>query len=360
MRRLVIDLADERPIFSLPDRVVEAIRGALPPGWEVVVVDAPASGRGDGGPAASAAALEAVRDAEVYLGYGIPPDLLAAGPGLQWVHSGAAGVRSSLGPEMLDREVVFTNSAGVHGPAVAETVLAYLLYFARGLDLAVAAQGRRGWEQDALGAADSPVRELSRSTVGVVGMGGLGGEVARRACALGARVIATRRRAGQGSAGSGSGDHASGDASAPLTGGGVEVLTGEEGLDRLLAASHYVVLSLPETPRTRGLMSADRLARMRPDAILVNVSRGGLVDEAALLDALRGGRIRGAALDVFWSEPLPADHPLRDAPNLLITPHTSAYTHHFWEREAALILDNLRRYLAGERLANMVDKAEGY
>jgi phosphoglycerate dehydrogenase-like enzyme len=356
MRRLVIDLADERPIFSLPDRVVEAIREALPPDWETVVVKAPASGRGDGGPAASAAALEAVRDAEVYLGYGVPPDLLRAGAGLRWVHSGAAGVRSSLGPEMLERDIVFTNSAGVHGPAVAETVLAYILYFARGLDLAVAAQGRRRWEQDALGAADSPVRELSRSTVGIVGMGGIGGEVARRAVALGARVIATRRRARPGSDGEGPAHPSLPGA----VGSSIEVLEGEEGLERLLDASHYVVLSLPETPRTRGLMSADRLARMRSDAVLINVSRGGLIDEAALMDVLGGGRIRGAALDVFSSEPLRSDHPLRDAPNLLITPHTSAYTHHFWEREVALILGNLGRYLAGEPLANMVDKAEGY
>jgi phosphoglycerate dehydrogenase-like enzyme len=350
MRRLVIDLADERPIFSLPRRVVDAIESALPSDWETVVVDATASGRGDGGPTASPAALEAVRDAEVYLGYGVPADLLRAGPRLRWVHSGAAGVRASLTPPMLERDILFTNSAGIHGPAVAETVLAYLLYFARGLDHAVESQRRRGWEPDALGGADSPVRELGRSTVGIVGLGGIGSDVARRVLALGARVVATRRRPAEGP---GLGGDAAGA-------GDVDLLAGEDALRRLLESSDYVVLTLPETPRTRGLMGAEQLGWMRRDGVLVNVSRGGLVDERALLEALRDGRIRGAALDVFSTEPLPPDHPLRDAPNLLITPHTSAYTLHFWERESELILENLRRYLAGAPLLNMVDKREGY
>jgi phosphoglycerate dehydrogenase-like enzyme len=357
---MVIDLADERPIFGLPGSVVEAVRAALPPDWETVVVDAPASGRGDGGPAASVAAVEAVRDAEVYLGYGVPADLLRAGRGLRWVHSGAAGVRASLTPEMLERDVVFTNSAGIHGPPVAETVLAYLLYFARGLDLAVAAQSRAAWEPDVLGAADSPVRELGRSTVGVVGLGGIGREVARRVLGLGGRVIAVRRRAG-GRASEGP-DPGTGVAGVEGVAGvaGVELLGGPSALPRLLAASHYVVLSLPETLQTRGLIGARALARMRRDAVLVNVARGGLVDEDALLNALMEGRIRGAALDVFATEPLPPDHPLRGAPNLLITPHTSAYSLHFWERETGLILDNVRRYLAGRPLRNMVDKRAGY
>jgi phosphoglycerate dehydrogenase-like enzyme len=349
MRRLVIDLADERPIFSLPQTAVDSIRSALPRDWEVAVVDAPTSGRGDGGPAASRSALEAVRDAEVYLGYGVPADLLRAGAGLRWVHSGAAGVRASLTPEMLGRDVMFTNSAGIHGPAVAETVLAYMLYFARALDHAVEAQARRAWETERLAAADSPVRELGRSTVGIVGLGGIGGEVARRALALGSRVVALRRRGGAGAGEAG----IAGD-------GGVALLEGSDALRRLLESSHYVVLSLPETPRTRGLMGVEALGWMRRDAVLVNVSRGGLVDEAALLRALRERRIRGAALDVFSTEPLPADHPLRAAPNLLITPHTAAYTHHFWEREAELIRDNIHRYLAGAPLRNMVDKALGY
>lgn len=342
MPRLVIDLADARPIFALPDRSVTAIREAAP-GWEVVVIREPADGTGDGGGRSGDAALEAVAaGAEVYMGFGVPADILRSGRELRWVHSGAAGVRGSLTPELLDSDVVLTNSAGIHGPPVAETVLGYLLHFARGLDHAIGSQQERRWDKAPFDAADAPVRELSRSTVGVVGLGGIGREVAWRAAALGARVMGTRRRP------------------EPVGIDGVEVLTGEEGLWRLLEASHYVVLSVPETAETEGMIDAAALARMRSDAVLVNVARGGLVDTDALVAALRDGRLRGAALDTFSREPLPTDDPLWTAPGLLITPHTAAYTHAFWERETALIVDNLRRYRSGRPLRNVVDKGAGY
>lgn len=340
MRRLVIDLADARPIFALPEDVVRAIRAAAPD-WEVVSVGAATSGTGDGAHSASPAALEAVRDgAEIYVGFGIPAELLREGRALRWVHSGAAGVRGSLTPEMRASDVVFTNSAGIHGPPVAETVIGYLLHFARGLDYAVRGQAVGRWEKDVFDAAAAPIRELSDSTVGIVGVGGIGREVAWRARRLGARVVGTRRR--------------------PEPVEGVEVLAGHDALDRLLEQSDYVVLTLPETEETTGLMDAAALARMREDAVLVNVSRGGLVEAAALVAALEAGTLRGAALDAFSIEPLPEGHPLWTAPRILVTPHTSAYTHRFWERESELLLDNLGRYRAGERLRNVVDKAAGY
>ncbi len=342
MPELVIDLADARPIFALPESCIATIRAAVPD-WDVVVVQAPAVGTGDGGGALAPEALEAVAGgAEVYMGFGIPAEVLRAGPDLRWVHSGAAGVRGSLTPEMIASDVLFTNSAGIHGPPVAETVLATLLHFARGLDLAIRGQREGRWDKRPFDAADSPVRELSRSTVGVVGLGGLGREVAWRAAALGARVIGTRRRP------------------EPVELEGVAVLAGESGLNELLETSHYVVLTVPETEETRGMIDAAALRRMRPDAVLVNVGRGGLVDTSALVAALEGGRLRGAALDAFEREPLPAGDPLWSVPGLLITPHTSAYTHAFWERETALIVENLRRYRAGEPLRNMVDKRIGY
>lgn len=342
MPELVIDLADARPIFALPDAAVSAIRAAVPD-WEVVVVEAPADGTGDGSARAAAAALEAIRGgAEVYMGFGIPAEVLRSGRSLRWVHSGAAGVGGSLTPEMIESDVVFTNSAGIHGPPVAETVLGYLLHFGRGFDHAVRSQRESRWDKSRFDAADAPVRELSRSTVGVVGLGGIGREVAWRVAALGARVLGTRRRP------------------EPVGIDGVEVLTGEEGLRELLEVSHYVVLTVPETRETTGMIDAAALARMRPDAVLVNVARGGLVEPGALLAALREGRLRGAALDAFVDEPLPPDDPLWTAPRLLITPHTSAYTHAFWDRESALIIDNLRRYRAGRPLRNVVDKHAGY
>lgn len=343
MRRIVVDLADARPIFGLPDPVLEAVRAALPDGWELEVVQAPADGTGDGGSEASAASLAAVAGAEVYVGFGVPVPLLRAGASLRWVHSAAAGVRGSLTPELRARDLVFTNSAGVHAVPVAETVLGYLLHFARGLDVAVANQRERRWDKGWFDEAASPIRELGLSTVGVVGLGGIGRAVAERAAAFGAEVLATRRRPER-----------------PAGVDGVELLTGDEGLDTLLARSHYVVLTLPETARTRGLMDAARLLRMREDAVLVNVSRGGLVDEGALVAALRERRLRGAALDVFSREPLPPDHALWTMPGVLMTPHTSGYSHAFWEREAELLLENLRRWIEGAPLLNVVDVAEGY
>jgi phosphoglycerate dehydrogenase-like enzyme len=340
MRRLVIDLADARGVFALPRRVVEAIRSELPEGWEAVVVSAPAEGTGDGGHAVSPEALSAVTGAEVYLGFGVPEAILRAGSSLRWVHSGAAGVGGSLTPMMRSRDVVFTNSAGVHGPPVAETVLGYILHFARALDHAVEAQTRRAWEKEALDAAGSPVRELGRSTVGIVGVGGIGGEVAWRAAALGARVVGVRRR------------------SEPVR--GVELFQGADALERLLTVSDYVVLTLPRTVQSERLLNRERLGLLKQDAVLINVARGGLVDEEVLAERLREGSLRGAALDVFDQEPLPPDHPLRDVPRLLITPHTSAYSPHFWERELELILDNLHRFLADRPMRNVVDKAAGY
>ncbi|HEX6939990.1 MAG TPA: D-2-hydroxyacid dehydrogenase [Longimicrobiales bacterium] len=341
LRRLVVDFADQRPIFTLPAWVADRLRAALPPDWTLHIVSTPADGTGDGAAAASAEVIEAVRSAEAYFGYGVPAEILRQGAGLRWVHSGTAGVRSSLTPEMLERDVVFTNSAGVHAPAMAETVLAMILHFARGLDHAVRAQAAGRWDKRGFDAVDAPVREVAGSTVGIVGYGGIGREVAKRARAFGARVIALKRRPAR-----------------PER--DVEIVYGRDGLERILEESDYIVLSAPETPETQGLIDAAALARLRPHAVLVNVARGGLVDEDALVDALRGGRLRGAALDVFATEPLPETSPLWRLPNVLITPHVSAYTHRFWERECALLEANLARYLAGQPLLNVVDKRAGY
>lgn len=341
MPKLVMDLADARPIFAVPEWLAGRIRDAAPD-WEVVVVEAGADGTGDGSVEASPESLAAVRDgAYVYLGFGVPGALIEAGRELRWVHSGVAGVGAALTPAMLNSDVVFTNSAGIHGPAMAETVIGYLLHFARGFDIAIRNQLEGRWDKRPFDAG-GPVRELSRSTVGVIGLGGTGREVAWRAAALGARVVASRRRP------------------QPTELNGVELLTGPGALGRLLEASDYVVLTLPETPETVGLIDAAALDRMKPDAVLVNVSRGSLVEPRALVAALEAGRLRGAALDAFTAEPLPAGDPLWTAPRVLITPHTSAYTDAFWERESELILDNFARFREGRPLRNVVDKKAGY
>jgi phosphoglycerate dehydrogenase-like enzyme len=342
MRRLVFDFAELRPIFRCPPEVPARLRVLLPPDWELLTPPGEVDGSGDGGGRLSPAAQAALRDAEVYMGMGLPAGAVSQAPALRWLHTGTAGVGPKLLAAVAERGIVLTNSAGIHGPPMAETVLGMILHFARGLHEALEIQRVRGWAKPALEEDPGLIREVAGSTVGIIGYGGIGREVALRVRALGARVLALRRR------------EVSGDAA------GDEIVTGREGFARLLAESDYVVLTAPATAETRGLLGEAELRALKPTAVVVNVSRGVLVDEAALARALVEGRIRGAALDVFAHEPLPADHPLREAPRLLLTPHTSAYSWRFWEREAALIEDNLRRFLAGQPLQNVVDPAAGY
>jgi len=320
---------------------VDEIRAALPDGWECVVVDAFADGTGDGREAGGEAA-EAARGAEIYLGWGVPREIfLAAGGALRWAHSASAGVGGVLYPEMRESEVVLTNSAGTHAEPIADTVLAMMLHFARGIDFAVRAQAERRWDKGPFDAEGTPVRELADSTVGLLGLGGIGRAVARRALALGMRVVATRRSSAEGPP-------------------GVEVMTGSDGLERMLASSDYLVVTVPRTGETEGMIGAREIALLPRGAVLVNVSRGDVVDEAALVAALRGGALRGAGLDVFRAEPLPPGSPLWSLSNALVLPHVSGTSHRFWRRETDLIVANLRRYLSGEPLLNTVDKHAGY
>ncbi|MDH3271820.1 MAG: D-2-hydroxyacid dehydrogenase [Gemmatimonadota bacterium] len=358
MPRAVLDMMDRRPIWAMPRWVPEEIRASLPPGWELVVIEEPTDGSGDGAARVAPGVLDAIAEAEVYFGYGIPAALLEAGPRLEWVHSGAAGVASSLTPPMIERPVVFTNSAGIHAPPMAETVLAMLLHFGRGLDFALEAQRRGEWSKEPYYVAGAPLSELSDSTVGIIGFGGIGREVARRVASLGARVIAVKRTPAR-----------PGEANlSPVAGGGdlgsrIEVVTGTSGLDAVYREADAIVVAAPDTPETRGLVDREAIARMKPDAILVNVARGRLVDEDALVSALEERRIRGAGLDVFSEEPLPPHHPLWTLPNVILTPHVSAVTRGFWRREADLILRNLERYAKDvpvEQWENVVDKRAGY
>jgi phosphoglycerate dehydrogenase-like enzyme len=347
-RRLVLNMAEERPMYSIPDWAVEEIRAALPDGWEMTVIEEPADGRGDGAPDSpgARAAMAAVRGAEVYVGFGVPEPLFRAateGPDarLRWAHTGSAGVGGSLHGAIRASDVVLTNSAGVYAEPMADTVLAMILHFARGIDVAVRAQAERRWNQAPYDTTDAPVRELAESTLGIVGLGGIGRAVARRGVALGMTVLATRRRGREGPE-------------------GVEVVSGPDALDRILPRSDYLVIAVPQTDQTRAMVGARELAMLPPGAVLVNVARGGVVDEEALIQALRSERLRGAGLDVFATEPLPPDSPLWGLPNVLVLPHVSGASHRFWRRQTDLITQNLRRYAAGEPLLNTVDKNAGY
>jgi phosphoglycerate dehydrogenase-like enzyme len=338
----VLDMRDRRPVWALPDWAIQEIRAALPGDWEFRLVDGFADGTGDGSGGLKPETLAALPGAVVYCGFGIPAEILRAGTSLRWVHSGSAGVGSSITPEMKASPVLFTNSAGIHGPPMAESVVGHILYFARGLDLAARAQREGRWNTEPFYAGDTPVREVAGGTVGIVGYGGIGREVAARVLPMGARVLGLKRRPG---------------GEAP---DGVELVHGDEGLDRLLAESDWLVVTAPDTPETRGLLTRERIGRMKPGAVFINVARGAIADEEALVDALRSGRLRGAALDVFAEEPLAPGHPFWTLPGVLVSPHVSPVSRGFWRRQVDLILFNLRAFQEGSPLRNQVDREAGY
>jgi phosphoglycerate dehydrogenase-like enzyme len=367
MKKLVLDMMDRRPMWAMPSWVIDEIASAIPGDWELVVLDEAADGTGDGYARATPAVLEAVEGAEVYCGFGIPAELLERGSDLKWVHSGSAGVGSSLTPQMMASDVIFTNSKGVHGPPMAETVLGMILYFARGLDFAAAGMREGRWTTDAYYSPESPVREVSTCTVGVLGFGGIGQGIAARVAPLGARVLGYRR------GGLGRWEtwiEPAAPARIPEApknlhaqeepGYSVTNLSGPEGFEELLRESDYLIVCAPSTPQTDGIINAESIERMKDGAVLINVSRGSLVDEEALVDALRSGKLRGAGLDVVSREPLPEDSPLWGFGNVLITPHVSAVTTEYWTRQTQLIVWNLRRLAEGEDLLNVVDRLSGY
>jgi phosphoglycerate dehydrogenase-like enzyme len=356
VHRIVVDLNDRRPIWAIPPWAVEELRAALPDGWHLDVATTPADGSGDGGGGPHPQVLKAVRGARVYIGYGVPAGILEAGrESLEWVHTGTAGVGSSLHPAMRSSGVRFTNSAGTHAPPIAETVVGMLLHFYRGLDFAVDAQARGVWRPEPFLHADTPVRELAHDTVGILGYGGIGREVGRRVRSLGAQALGLKRRPPPVE-----GATAEGRRSPATDEHGVVLLHGDEGLDRLLAESDALVVCVPDTPATRGILSRERIRALRPGAVVVNVARGRIVDETALTEALEDGHLRGAGLDVFATEPLPADSPLWELPNVLLTPHVSGVSRGFWRREMDLIVENLNRFLAGMPMVNEVDLDAGY
>lgn len=343
MRRLVVDLRSAAPVWRIPEALEQHLVASAPPGWEVVIVPTETVSDGDGGQPPTPEALAAVATAEAYFGYGVPEALLRAAPGLRWVHTATAGVGATLHAAMRSSPVLLTNSAGVHAIPMAEYVLAGLLHFWRGLDVAGGQQRAATWSRDWFIAADSAVREVGESTVLIVGAGGIGSALATRLEALGATCVGVRRRP-----------------SAGVPAGFARVV-GPEALEAELGHCDAVVLAAPATPGTAGLLDGARLDRLPPHAVVVNVARGSLLDEAALASRLAAGRLRGAVLDVCAREPLVPGSPLWGLSNVLLTPHVSAVTvRRFWARQEALFLDNWGRYLRGEPLRNLVDKDAGY
>jgi phosphoglycerate dehydrogenase-like enzyme len=282
-----------------------------------------------------------VPEADVVFGWALRRDRFPSARRLRWIHVSAAGVGPLLFPELVESEVVVTNGRGLHALSMAEHTLGVMLGFARRLHLARDAQHAHRWTQKELWLDPPEMGEIHGGTLVLIGLGAVGGAIAPRAAALGLHVIAVRR-------------HPAEDP-APA-----HEQWGTGRLGEALSRADWVVLAAPLTADTRGLIGARELAAMKPDAVLVNLGRGGLVDEPGLIEALRAGRIGGAALDVFAEEPLPAASPLWDLPNVIVTPHVSGIGPHYWERAVDLFERNLRAWLAGKPLVNVVDKRAGY
>jgi phosphoglycerate dehydrogenase-like enzyme len=291
-------------------------------------------------------------DVEVMLRGRLPAEtfdrILARAPELRWVHSATAGVERVLTPASRARGLTITNARGVFSRPIAEYVMLMMLAAARRLPQLLELQAERTWQP-------LEARELRDVTVGIVGLGSIGRAVGALATAFGCRVIATRRRAEEGaSATDGAGDE-------PFLGSVMlDRVLPPDRLPELLAESDFVVLAAPLTADTVGLIGEDAIAAMKPGAWVINVARGELVDEPALVRALRSGRIGGAVLDTFREEPLPAASPLYDLPNVILTPHTSWSSTRVLDRSVDLFCENLRRYAAGKPLVNVVDPTAGY
>ena len=274
--------------------------------------------------------------AQVILG-NVPAAMLHGSPALEWLQTNSAGVEAYIQPGVLAGDTLLTNATGAYGLAIAEHMLGMLLELFKKLELYRDAQKSGAWQ------SQGAVKAVYGSTVLVLGMGDIGGEFAARCKALGAKVIGVRRS----------------PRPCPEYADEVHLL---EDLDSLLPHADVVAITLPGTDATRGLMSRERLAKMKEGAVLLNVGRGFIVDTEALCDALERGHLSGAGVDVTDPEPLPPTRRLWNIPTAVVTPHISGFYHlrETHERIVGLFLENLRHFQAGEPLRNLVDFATGY
>ena len=263
-------------------------------------------------------------------------DILSRAPRLRWVHSLSAGVEKILFPELVASPVVLTNARGVFKRSLAEFVMGAVLYFAKDFRRLVQSQQAGVWQPFEMEEAFSKV-------MGIVGYGETGRACAELARPFGMKILGLHRRP----------ELSQGD---PL----LEAVFGPHELHHLLAKSDYIVLAVPATPQTRGLIGKAEFAVMRPSSVLINVGRGSLVDESAMIAALEEGRLRGAALDVYETEPLPSGHPFYRSENVLLSPHCADHTPGFAELDMEFFMQNLQRFLKGKPLGNIVNKDAGY
>jgi phosphoglycerate dehydrogenase-like enzyme len=283
--------------------------------------------------------IEALPDADAAIAWSMTPAEFAAARRLAWFQSIGAGVERVLLPGMAERGLVVTNTSGMHATNISEHVLGLMFAFARRLPSLIRAQERHEWRDDDI---RRDTFELEGQTLLVVGYGDIGQALGRKANALGMRVSGIRRRP-----------------VAELPDELVAQGTFDD-LPRLVSHADHVAICLPQTPATVGLFSADLIGRMKRGAFLYNIGRGPIVDTVALIAALENGQVGGAGLDVTDPEPLPADSPLWDRENVVITAHTSGASPKFWPRLLEILTDNIERFQRGQELRNVVDFAHGY
>jgi phosphoglycerate dehydrogenase-like enzyme len=284
---------------------------------------------------------EEIADADIAIAWSIRGDQITAATKLRWIHSTAAAVHGLMTPELQASDIIVTNARAVHGPVVAEHAMSLVFALAKRLPEAAKYQAQRHWAQQEICETAPRPRELRDATMVIVGFGSIGSSLAMLAKGIGMRIVAVREHPEKGS------DLA-------------DAMYGFDDLNRALGEGDFVVLATPVTDKTRHLMNAECLAQLKPNAYLVNVGRGVLIDEEALILALRSNQFAGASLDVTSEEPLPPSSTLWTMDNVFITPHTGGFAEKMWERHYVNFTENLRRYLAGEPLLWTVDKDAGY
>jgi D-2-hydroxyacid dehydrogenase (NADP+) len=284
---------------------------------------------------------EELPDADIFVGAVLRPQQFLLARKLKWIHSTAAGVTQLMYPELQRSGVLLTNPSGIFSQPMAEHIMGLMIALARNFPDSVRYQDRAQWGQEQVSSQPYPLSELNGQLLLIVGYGSIGRELARRARGFDMRVWGVTR--------SGKGDSSQ-----------VEKILAVGQLDSALPHADYIVLAAPDTHETQHLIGAPQIAKMKPGARLINVGRGSLLDESALLRALETGALSGAALDVTSTEPLPSDSPLWRAPNLFITPHTSGVSDRLWQKETDLLMDLLDRWFANREMFNVVDVARGY
>jgi len=283
----------------------------------------------------------AAPDASVILNWGgsraLLREVFAMAPKVRWVHSRSAGLDSLLFPELVESPVPLTNGTGVFSQSLGEFALGAILYFAKDFRRMIRNQIAGRWEQ-------FDITEITGETVGIIGYGDIGRAVATRGRAMGMRVLAVKRHG------------------PPLNNADplVDQIYSPEHRIEMISRCDYIVASAPLTPETRGMIGEAEFAAMKPSAVVINVGRGPVIDEDAMLKALTGGHIKGAGLDVFTHEPLPDGHPFYRLENVLLSPHCADHTADWLEQAMRFFLENLDRFRKGEPLKNVVDKKLGY